>query len=135
LLLHAGLIGSGHSGVQRNQYLAGFHPVTIFHHDGLDYTGLQRLDDLGAVGDDDAPRGNRHDVHLAEDGPEQGDPKQRHDAVRKAPRRGVHGGFLQSKCCGQEGNFVCKARRAGQLCAVGPGGLEDGAVAGANVGA
>jgi len=66
LFLHAGFVGRGNRGVELHQHLPGVDFVPVFDEHGFNDAGFQRLDDLGAVRDDDAPRCRGHDVYLAD---------------------------------------------------------------------
>ena len=133
LLLHAQLFSTGDGRVQLHQHLAGLHGVTVFDQHAAHHTGFQRLDEFGALADDDAPGGHSHNIYLADDGPDQRDGEQGDDAKGKAPGRGVHRGLLQAQGSGQKGGFIGQAPGACEFGAVGPGGTEDGFVAGEQV--
>jgi hypothetical protein len=106
LFLYAVPIGCGHGGVQLDQHLPCLDAVAVFDQHGFDHAGFQRLDDFGAVADDDAPRRYRHNVHMAEDGPQERQHKENHQPPCQTARGRVNGGVLQAQGGGQKGQLA-----------------------------
>ena len=59
LLAMLAAVGAGVGGVELDQHLAGLHRVAVLDEHALDDAGLERLQGLAAVADDDAARAPR----------------------------------------------------------------------------
>jgi len=100
--------------VELDPYRAGADRITVLHEDMLDDAGLERLQGLAAVADDDPPQCHRDDVELTDRGPDHGDDEQKADRQRGAARRRMVGRVLEAERGRKKSRLVAQPSRAGQ---------------------